>query len=115
MRVEVLQQDPARCGARLAISGFGALDLLASETGLHVLELEQDDGSTRRVTMQVVATPDLPGRPRQFKGESAEELRVCRRYRDQPSPLVRDSVRGWRSGRLDRVLAGEFDVMPSGE
>jgi hypothetical protein len=28
-----------------------------------------------------------------------------------PSPLVRDSVRGWRTGRLDRVLAGDFDLM----
>ena len=25
--------------------------------------------------------------------------------------LVRDGVRGWRTGRLDRVLAGEFDVI----
>jgi ATP-dependent Clp protease ATP-binding subunit ClpC len=36
---------------------------------------------------------------------------VVRRYRIGPSPLVRDSVRNWRTGRLDRVLAGEFDVM----
>jgi ATP-dependent Clp protease ATP-binding subunit ClpC len=36
---------------------------------------------------------------------------VVRRYRREPSPLVRDSVRGWRTGRLDRVLAGEFDVL----
>jgi ATP-dependent Clp protease ATP-binding subunit ClpC len=36
---------------------------------------------------------------------------VCRQYRAAPSPLVRDATRDWRSGRLDRVLAGEFDVM----
>jgi ATP-dependent Clp protease ATP-binding subunit ClpC len=27
-----------------------------------------------------------------------------------PSPLVRDTARGWRTGRLDRVLAGDFDL-----
>jgi len=27
------------------------------------------------------------------------------------SPLVRDSVRGFRTGRLERVLAGDFDVI----
>ena len=36
---------------------------------------------------------------------------VVRRYRETPSSLVRDSVRGWRTGRLDRVLDGSFDVM----
>ena len=30
---------------------------------------------------------------------------------EEPSPLVRDSLRGWRSGRLDLVLAGNFDAM----
>jgi hypothetical protein len=36
---------------------------------------------------------------------------IVRRYREQPSPLVRDSVAGWRTGRLDQVLGGEFDLM----
>jgi ATP-dependent Clp protease ATP-binding subunit ClpC len=36
---------------------------------------------------------------------------VVRRYRERPSPLVRDSVRGLRTGRLDRVLAGDFDLV----
>jgi ATP-dependent Clp protease ATP-binding subunit ClpC len=36
---------------------------------------------------------------------------VVRRYRTEPSPLVRDTVREWRTGRLDRVLAGQFDVI----
>jgi hypothetical protein len=35
---------------------------------------------------------------------------VVRRYREDPAPLVRDSVRGYRTGRLDRVLAGDFDL-----
>jgi ATP-dependent Clp protease ATP-binding subunit ClpC len=43
---------------------------------------------------------------------------IVRRYREEPSPLVRDAVRGWRTGRLDRVLGGDFDVIvsaPSGD
>jgi ATP-dependent Clp protease ATP-binding subunit ClpC len=39
---------------------------------------------------------------------------VVRRYREKPSPLVRDSVRDWRTGRLERVLGGEFDLMLDG-
>ena len=35
---------------------------------------------------------------------------VVRRYRFEPTPLVRDAVRGFRTGRLDRVLAGDFDL-----
>ena len=35
---------------------------------------------------------------------------VVRRYRLPPDPLVRDSVRGYRTGRIDRVLAGDFDL-----
>ena len=35
---------------------------------------------------------------------------VARRYQPGPSPLVRDAVRGYRTGRLERVLAGDFDL-----
>ncbi|MEE8116754.1 MAG: hypothetical protein V3T28_06580 [Gemmatimonadales bacterium] len=36
---------------------------------------------------------------------------ITRRYREEPSPLVRDSTRGWRSGRLDRILDGDFNLI----
>ena len=35
---------------------------------------------------------------------------VVRRYLGGPSPLVRDSVRGYRTGNLEQVLAGAFDL-----
>lgn len=115
MRVEVLEQDPQRCRARLAVGGFGAHALLETEHGLHVLEHDADDsGVTRRISAMVRVAADLPGRARPDLMDADDELRVCRRYRAEPSPLVRDSVRGWRSGRLDRVLAGEFDVILAG-
>ncbi|WP_231118172.1 AAA family ATPase [Lysobacter silvisoli] len=113
MRVEVLRQDGERCRAWLAISGFGAYDLLRDESGLHVRE-EADEGATRRLSLSVQVAPDLPGRARVPAPRAEDERRICRRYRDTPSPLVRDGVRGWRSGRLDRVLGGEFDVIQGG-
>lgn len=110
MRVEALRQDPAQCRAWLAVAGFGALDILEREIGLHVLERESEDQPTQRISLQVRAAADLPGRPR-LPMAGGEEQRICRRYRASPSPLVRDGPRGWRSGRLDRVLDGEFDVI----
>ena len=34
---------------------------------------------------------------------------MVRSYRELPDPLVKDRSRGWRTGRLDRVLDGDFD------
>jgi ATP-dependent Clp protease ATP-binding subunit ClpC len=107
-----------------AISGFAAYSLLHLEAGLHVLETPQDEKSFNRarVHVRVVAQPDEPA------GRGADALRrqaahalasadasnsqqIVRRYREEPSPLVRDSVRGWRTGKLERVLEGHFDLM----
>ncbi len=113
MRIETLEQDAERCRARFAVSGFGAYRLLAAEHGLHTLEQDATDidGGTQRFSVSMRVAHDPPGRARPMLQDADEEPRVCRRYRAAPSPLVRDTVRGWRSGRLDRVLAGEFDVM----
>lgn len=35
---------------------------------------------------------------------------IVRRYRERPSPLVRDTIGGWRTGRIDRVLIGDFGL-----
>ena len=42
---------------------------------------------------------------------TSDAPRIVRRYRRDPSPLVRDAARGWRTGRLDAVLAGDFDLI----
>jgi len=88
--------------------------------------LEDPDGNApgfRRwqVRVRVVAQPIDPAEPgsdglRQQAlaalGDGAGNmLEIVRRYREEPSPLRRDSVRGWRTGRLDRVLAGDFDLI----
>ena len=43
--------------------------------------------------------------------DGASGNQIVRRYREHPTPLVRDAVRNWRTGRLDAVLAGAFDLI----
>ena len=106
----------------IAFSGIGAYPILAPETGLHVFESPADDHSFERVAIHVAVAPSFPASPdadavelaRRAFAELPPSNTIVRRYRTKPSPLVRDSVRNWRTGRLDRVLAGEFDVMVDG-
>ncbi|HYH86400.1 MAG TPA: AAA family ATPase, partial [Pyrinomonadaceae bacterium] len=110
--------------ALVAVSGYAAYTILRGESGLHVLETPQDEKSFNRAraVVRVVAQPDEPA------GHGHEALRlqaersldadavatsnvVVRRYREEPSPLVRDSARGWRTGKLERVLDGDFDLI----
>jgi ATP-dependent Clp protease ATP-binding subunit ClpC len=116
--MRITRLHTATGGHRLAVSGIAAYPILAPESGLHVFETPQDERSFDRVALQVAVAPAAPVAPGTDPAEhAASALRevpssatVVRRYRTDPSPLVRDSVRGWRTGRLDRVLAGEFDV-----
>lgn len=109
--------------ALVAVSGYAAYMILRGESGLHVLETPQDEKSFNRAraAVRVVAQPDEPA------GHGADALRrqaeraldadanapgnIVRRYREDPSPLVRDSARGWRTGKLERVLDGDFDLI----
>ncbi|HEX3291112.1 MAG TPA: AAA family ATPase, partial [Gaiella sp.] len=108
-----------------AISGLGCWRLLAPEAGLHVREVEVEGlgAGTRaaeRETARVRVAPREPGA--RLDGSALASLArgsidhapaanvVIRRYRTGSSPLVRDSARGYRTGNLDRVLAGDFDL-----
>lgn len=106
----------------LAVSGLGAGAILAAEPGLHVLERETDTErhTVERTAAAVEIAPWPPGPPTtadevraraedSFAG-AALPTQIVRRYRTGPSPLVRDAVRGYRTGRLDRVLDGDFDL-----
>jgi len=104
----------------LLISGFGAHRLLRREAGLHVLELADDDKGPARATarIRVAAAPlgdSPPDKMRRALGDAFDRAgvptNVVRRYRGEPSPLVRDMMAGWRSGRLDAVLRGDFDLI----
>ena len=93
-------------GAVVSVSGLAAYTILRLESGLHVLERPARDRSFERSSVRVTVTPDQSD-----PADQTPSRKVVRRYREQPSPLVRDAVRGWRTGRLDRVLGGDFDLI----
>ena len=130
MRIAVLKPSTRHSGDTvwLAIAGFSSYVVLMQENGLHVLEWGTPaEGGIKRasVRVRVLAQPLLPARggEAELTRQAAEALAaaptpvpaIVRRYRGTPSPLVRDAVRGWRTGRIERVLAGDFDLVPSGE
>ncbi len=106
MRLEVAEE---RAGRRFrwsaSVTGFAALRTLVPEAGFHVLEIPDGRGGYDRRRVRVTVSPlDADPAP-------AGRAAIVRRYRERPTPLVRDAVRGWRTGKLDTVLAGGFDVV----
>lgn len=104
----------------MVISGFGAYRALAQETGLHVLEGE--DGGPARVAARVRVAPaplgDSSGIVTYVQASAALDKAarsgvITRRYKAGASPLVRDAKGGWRSGKIESVLAGNFDLIGS--
>jgi len=103
-----------------AVSGLGAAAILAPEAGLHLFEAvdNADDRRVERLHALVEVAPwtpapvesDLAERAREALERSETRSIVVRRYRAEPAPLVRDAVRRYRTGRLERVLAGDFDL-----
>jgi ATP-dependent Clp protease ATP-binding subunit ClpC len=125
MRMQVLSEGSSRSDAfawLATVSGLGARAILSREAGLHVLEIPDSDGSFLRPSarVRVAAQPFYPRPSTQSETDfararlantPASTSNIVRRYREQPSPLVRDSVAGWRTGRLDQVLGGDFDLI----
>jgi ATP-dependent Clp protease ATP-binding subunit ClpC len=125
MRYKQLKMEidtAGHCHGVIAVTGFGAFSILEPEAGLHLLEVPKDERTFERCKVQVRVVPQPQELPLDDKellwqaekaGVPAEESapRVVRRYREEPSPLVRDGVRQWRTGRLDRVFAGDFDLI----
>lgn len=105
------------------VTGYGAFSLLLPEAGYHVLESPRKEGhfSRYKARVRVAAMPDEPLSDAQASlAKSAHEtfdqlgdrrLVIVRRYREHPSPLVRDSVRQWRTGKIERVFGGDFDLI----
>ena len=126
MRMAVLHGGVGQPGylfyAVYAVTGYGALRILQKESGYHVLEKPQGKRNTDRfrIRVRVVPQPIRPARDHpELVSQSEEAFRaagrdspvVVRRYRFLPDPLVRDGVRGWRSGNLQGVLEGNFDLI----
>lgn len=120
MRCRVMErEEDDGLSTVLAVSGFGAFRILAPETGYHVFEFP---GTKERVTykgrvrVRVTVDQDVPD-PNASEvitghaGEAAHAPVVVRRYRLTSSPSVRDAIRGWKTGKLDVVLQGDFDLL----
>ncbi|RMH85114.1 MAG: AAA family ATPase [Calditrichaeota bacterium] len=131
MRYKILEQKGGNgtlpFSRIIAISGYGAFNILQPETGVHVLEIPGEGSkSFERCKVHVLVVPQ-PDEPAANEGDALlnqaletlksigeeQTLKIVRRYRENPSPLVRDSVRKWRTGRLERVLGGDFDLITS--
>lgn len=108
----------------LLVSGFGAHRVLSRESGLHVFELaDTTDGpnrATARVRLAIAPLGDLP--PAKLRSALTEAFAkappsnaVVRRYRGEPAPLVRNADGTWRTGKLDAVLRGDFDLLAADE
>lgn len=102
-------------GKAYVISGFGVHRVLAREAGLHVLESEETRRSVARVRVAPLQSAQSAADVAASVLEKALAAQpaptaIVRRYRIEPSPLVRDAERGWRTGRLDDVLGGNFDL-----
>ena len=76
--------------------------------------------ATARVRLAVAPLGDLPAdklrrAAARGAGDGARPHAVVRRYRSDPSPLVRNMNGSWRSGRLDAVLGGDFDLIAASQ
>jgi ATP-dependent Clp protease ATP-binding subunit ClpC len=124
MQISEMPVGPFGEAPALLISGFGAHRMLKRECGLHVLELAEGHGGANRATARVrlaitplgdVPAAKLPGALSKAFGEAPPQSAVVRRYRREPAPLVRSGDGSWRSGRLDAVLRGDFDLLAADE
>jgi ATP-dependent Clp protease ATP-binding subunit ClpC len=89
--------------------------VLLRENGLHVLESEDAKRCVARVRVAPLwaaesAAEVSPSALAKALATAPAGSAIVRRYRIEPSPLVRDAERGWRTGRLDDVMAGDFDL-----
>ena len=122
MRLTKLGSRSSRYEALFLVSGFGSFGLLQPETGLHVHEIPSDGNKFDRIRARVQVAPVPTSGPEVLRdiernatalldSGKTQKVVIVRRYRREPSPLARDSVRGWRTGKLDQVLAGNFDLI----
>jgi ATP-dependent Clp protease ATP-binding subunit ClpC len=110
MRLHRLGHDESR--HEYNVRGLAAYAILRDEHGLHVFERPLGERGVQRVAARVtvVAVPIGTDEEQARQAPTSITSDVARRYRLEPSPLVRDR-RGWRTGRADRVLAGDFDLL----
>ena len=122
-RMQIMEVSGSRRGSPtvFVVFGFGAWRTLEDEAGLHVLESDGPKESLNRAVtrVKIARRPLGDASPRAGSFETLMALidkvpssnSVVRRYRLDGSPLVRDARHGWRTGRADTVLEGDFDLL----
>lgn len=125
MRYKILEERESGYCLNMAVGGYAAYAILQQESGLHVWEIPSGTKSFQRYKTLVEIVPQPPepagNKPDALLKQSLATFDkfaagkrkpvIVRRYREEPSPLIRDSIRDWRTGRLDRVLGGDFDLI----
>lgn len=121
MRLQEIESNNSRYDSLFTVFGFGCFGILNPESGLHVFEIPAGESRFDRIRarVEVAAAASIAAESKRYSAESmteildrfAEKVEVVRRYRQLPSPLARDSVRGWRTGKLQTVLNGNFDLL----
>jgi ATP-dependent Clp protease ATP-binding subunit ClpC len=119
MQLDEILPDGGKGMPILHITGFGAFRTLKAEAGLHVLDDQAGETERRLVAWVTMAGGPDRAPPQGGELDAASRLlaaaptlpNIVRRYREEPSPMVRDTASGWRTGRLDAVLRGNFDLM----
>ena len=108
---------------RIAISGFGAWALLRSETGIHSWSNTKERNKQRpsRGRVRVLSLPQPEPFPldkelkqvahETFEAEGISKMEVIRKYQQKPTPLVTDKKGSWRSGKVDKIFSGDFDLI----
>ena len=105
----------------LAIAGFGSYSILKHETGTHVWEDFPDDNNRKKIPVNVKVVPqpvpaskntsELLAQAEHQLTQVERRATIVRRYQREPSPLVRDRIKGWRTGNINLVLDGNFDLV----
>ncbi|MDF1710717.1 MAG: AAA family ATPase [Akkermansiaceae bacterium] len=99
-------RSPMYWAARM--NGFGALTILQAEAGVHHWA-EGKKGDRWQCKVHVI--PIAPGE-KSIRFDQLPKLSgTTRRYQEVPTPLVIDKKRPFRTGRLDLVLKGHFDLI----
>jgi ATP-dependent Clp protease ATP-binding subunit ClpC len=119
---EIMDQEKREYQFLAAVSGFGSYSILSEEYGLHILEIPKTQKTFNKynVHVHICPQPENPAESREvllnqalhiFSEISGGASRIVRHYRFEPSPLIRDIIQKWRTGRVEKVMEGDFDLM----
>ncbi|MEO1012002.1 MAG: AAA family ATPase [Bacteroidota bacterium] len=120
MKMETLEESHTFDDIHVIFSivGFGAYGILNKETGYHIIE-ESGTGEKQIVKSKILVSvipmeledyrlKEVPPIIQRFKKSSVPKN--VRRYKFGKSPIVKDFVSSWQTGKLDKVLKGDFDL-----